>query len=119
MKLLNRYSKFIPYFYFLTVIIAWFTYYNKTNGLLAYPILLFAIPFLWQLIKPNKTLNFSLGLSFVCLSSYLIIGYLSNVSILEGFNWSVKAFHLKSTLFVFINFFMSLWIMKHSTTYKR
>jgi hypothetical protein len=113
MKLLNRYYKLVPYIYFLTIIFVLFTNYNQSKGLIAYPILLLTIPFLWQIIKPNKALNFILGVSVVCLSSYLILGYLTNINILEDFNWSVK-----SSLFVCANFLMALWIIKNSTVYK-
>ena len=78
MKIINNHTKFIPYLYFITITIYWFTIVNRSEGITAYPILLFGIPFLWQLIKPNKKLNFILGISFVCLSSYMILAYLSD-----------------------------------------
>ena len=78
MKTISKYSKFIPYLYFIAAIAYWFTDVNQNEGITAYPILLFAIPFVWQLIKPNKQLNFSLGIIFVCVSSYLILAYLSD-----------------------------------------
>ena len=118
MKVLNRYSKFIPYFYFLTVIISWFTYFNKNEGLIAYPILLCAIPFFWQIIKPNDTLNFFLGLTFVCISSYLILAYITNVLIAKEFGFVINGFILGSGLFVALNFLMALWILKNSTSYQ-
>jgi len=78
MKTLSKYSKFVPYLYFIAVVGYWFTDINKTQGITAFPILLFGIPFLWQIIKPNRKLNFTLGITFVCLSSYLILAYLSD-----------------------------------------
>ncbi len=114
MNTISKYTKYIPYLYFLSVIIYWFTDINKSEGISAYPILLFGIPFLWQLIKPNRKLNFSLGIIFVCLSSYMILAYLSNV--LNIVNWSESA---KRLLFyggalVVGNFVMSLWIIRNS-----
>ena len=114
MKAISKYTKFAPYFYFLTVIIYWFTDINKNEEISAYPILLFAIPFLWQLVKPNRKLNFSLGIIFVCLSSYLILAYLSDL--FNIFNWteSSKKFLFYGELLVVGNFVMSLWIVRNS-----
>ncbi|WP_369997905.1 hypothetical protein [Winogradskyella sp.] len=114
MNAISKYTKFIPYLYFISVIAYWFTHINRSEGISAYPILLFSIPFLWQLIKPSRKLNFSLGIVFVCLSSYLILAYLSNV--LNIVNWSESA---KRLLFyggalVVGNFVMSLWIIRNS-----
>ena len=114
MKTISRYTKFIPYFYFVSIILYWFTNINKSDGISAYPILLFAIPFLWQLIKPTQKLNFSLGIIFVCLSSYLILAYIFDL--LDIIHWSEAA---KKLLFyggvlVFSNFAMSLWIVRNS-----
>lgn len=114
MKLISRYSKFIPYFYFIAIIIFWFTDVNQNNGISAYPILLFGIPFLWQLVKPNKKLNFSLGIIFVCLSSYLILAYLSDLFNIITFSDSIKRFVIYGGIFVFTNFMMALWIIRNS-----
>jgi hypothetical protein len=114
MSTISKYTKFIPYFYFLSVIVYWFTTVNKSLGTSAYPILLFAIPFLWQLIKPNSKLNFSLGIVFVCLSSYIVLAYLSDI--LNIVNWSenAKAILFYGGIFVIGNFIMSLWIVRNS-----
>ena len=113
MKMINSYAKFIPYFYFIAVTAYWFTDINRSDGISAYPILLFGIPFLWQIIKPNKRLNFTLGITFVCLSSYLIIAYLSDVLHMSSFAIA-KGFILYGGLFVITNFVMSLWIIRNS-----
>lgn len=114
MKLISKYSKFVPYLYFIAVIIYLFTSVNKSEGLTAYPILLFGIPFLWQLIKPNKNLNFSLGITFVCISSYLILAYLSDVFNIVSISDTIKSFIVLGGLFVFTNFSMSLWMIRNS-----
>jgi len=111
---LNKITKTTPYLYFIVITAYWFTEINRTEGLSAYPILLFAIPFLWQIIKPNKTLNFSLGITFVCLSSYLIIGYLSKVVYFNPLIFSANNSAFFSLLFVITNFFMAMWIIKNS-----
>lgn len=112
MKMINKYANFVPYLYFIAVTAYWFTDINKSDGISAYPILLFGIPFLWQIIKPNKRLNFTLGITFACLSSYLIIAYLSDV-----FNMSsltiAKGFIFYGGLFVLTNFVMSIWIIRN------
>ena len=114
MTLLNRYTKYIPYLYFISIIIVWFTNVNRSEGLTAYPILIFGIPFLWQLIKPNRKLNFALGITFMCLTSYMILAYLSTalnfISILENSNNTI----IYSGLFVVLNFVMALWIIRNS-----
>ena len=114
MKLLNSYSKFIPYLYFIAVIVYWFTNINKTSGITAYPILLFGIPFIWQIIKPNRKLNFSLGITFVCLSSYLILMYLSHLLNLVDIPIYMKQFIVYGGLLVIANFIMALWIIRNS-----
>ncbi|WP_400077614.1 hypothetical protein [Winogradskyella sp. R77965] len=114
MQTISKYTKFVPYLYFLSVIAYWFTDIMKNEGSSAYLILLFGIPFLWQLIKPNRKLNFSLGIIFVCLSSYLILAYLSDVLNIIKWSESAKTFLFFSGLFVVGNFVMSLWIMRNS-----
>ena len=114
MTLFRSYTKLIPYLYFITVIAYWFTDINRENGISAYPILLFTIPFLWQLIKPNKKLNLTLGITFVCLSSYLILAYLFDLFNLTSFIDKTGKFIIYGGLFVFGNFIMALWIIRNS-----
>ena len=114
MQTISKYTKFIPYFYFLSVIVYWFTNINKSVGLSAYPILLFAIPFLWQLIKPSRKLNFSLGIVFVCLSSYLIFAYLFDLLNIIHWSESSRKLLFYGGLLVAGNFIMSLWMVRNS-----
>ena len=114
MALISNYSKFVPYLYFIAVIAYWFTDINRTEGLTAYPILLFSIPFLWQIIKPNKQLNFILGITFVCLSSYLILAYLFDIIQFTDLSFTSNHLMLIGGLFVITNFIMALWIIKNS-----
>lgn len=114
MKLISKYSKFIPYLYFLVVIAYWFTDINRNEGLTAYPILLLGIPFVWQLIKPSIQFNFSLGIVFVCLSSYLILAYLSNLLNIIDISSTTKSFVIYGGVFVFANFLMALWMIRNS-----
>lgn len=114
MQAIGKYSKFIPYLYFLAVIIYWFTDLNKSEGISAYPILLFGLPFLWQLIKPNERLNFSLGIIFVCLSSYMIVAYLSDVLNIVELTHRTKRYLILGGFFVFGNFVMALWMIRNS-----
>lgn len=113
MKRISKYSKFVPYLYFIAITLYWFTIINKREGVSAYPILLFAVPFLWQIIKPNKSLNFTLGITFVCLSSYMILGSITNVFQLVTFPFT-KPLLINSILFLLANFFMALWIIRNS-----
>ena len=114
MQTISKYSKFVPYLYFLAVIAYWFTNVNRSEGLTAYPILLFGIPFLWQLIKPNKKLNFTLGITFVCLSSYLILAYLSDMFNIVNVSDLTKQFMVYGGVFVVANFVMALWMIRNS-----
>ncbi|WP_431136475.1 hypothetical protein [Psychroserpens mesophilus] len=114
MKLISRYSKFIPYLYFIAVIAYWFTDVNRSSGVTAYPILLFSIPFIWQLIRPSKNLNFTLGITFVCISSYLILAYLSDLLNIVNLSFSIKQLMVYGGLFVAANFVMSLWMIRNS-----
>ena len=113
MKIINTYANQIPYLYFIAVIALWFTNINQNEGITAYPILLFGIPFLWQLIKPNKKLNSTLGITFVCLSSYLILGYVSNLLNVPSITVA-KGVIIYGGFIVTLNFFMSLWIIRNS-----
>jgi len=114
MKTLSKYSKFVPYFYFIAVVAYWFTDVNRSEGIAAFPILLFGIPFLWQIIRPNRTLNFTLGITFVCLSSYLILAYLSDFLHITSITNNAKDFIIYGGLFVLANFVMAMWIIKNS-----
>lgn len=114
MNALIKYAKFIPYLYFIAVVVFWFTDVNRNEGIMAYPILLLGIPFLWQLIKPNEKLNFSLGLVFVCLSSYMILVYISEILGFITINNGILSFLFYGGLIVLTNFFMALWIIKNS-----
>ncbi|ALJ04674.1 hypothetical protein APS56_05790 [Pseudalgibacter alginicilyticus] len=110
MKVINSNTKFIPYLYFLSIVAYWFTVVNRSEGITAYPILLFGIPFLWQLIKPNKKLNFILGISFVCLSSYMILAWLSNFFNIISFSNIGK----QVVIFAIVSFIMALWMIRNS-----
>lgn len=114
MKFINEYTKFVPYFYFMSIVAYWFTDINKSEGITAYPILLLGIPFLWQIIKPNKSLNFILGITFVCISSYLILAYFLNILNMFSLSMSIKGFVAYGGIFVFLNFIMALWIIRNS-----
>ena len=114
MNAISKYTKFIPYLYFLSVIIYLFTDLNQSSGLKAYPVLLFGIPFLWQLIRPNRQLNFSLGIVFVCLSSYLILAYLTDLFDIVNWSESSKKYLIYGGVLVLSNFIMSLWIVRNS-----
>src|SRR5690606_4914774 len=114
MKSLNHFSKFIPYFYFISVIVTWFTIVNKTEGFPAFFILLFAVPFLWQLVMPNAKLNFSLGITFVCISSYAIIAYLSDLMHIVHLSNPIKSLLFYGGIFIPTNFIMALWMIRNS-----
>ena len=114
MKYISQYTKFIPYFYFISIVVYWFTDINRTKGLTAYPILLLGIPFLWQIIKPNWQLNFILGITFVCVSSYLILAYLFNMLNMLSISPSIKVFMVYGGVFILLNFIMALWIIRNS-----
>lgn len=114
MQTISKFSKFIPYLYFIAVVIYWFTDVNRSEGLTAYPILLFGIPFVWQLIRPNEKINFSLGITFVCLSSYMILAYLVDVLNIISISYETKRFFVIGGFFVVTNFVMALWMIRNS-----
>ena len=113
MHTISKFTKFIPYFYFLSVIVYWFTIINRLQGISAYPILLFGIPFLWQLIKPSRKLNFTLGIVFACLSSYLILAYIFDLFNVINWTESVKKILFYGGILVAGNFVMSLWMVRN------
>lgn len=113
MKMINKYANLVPYLYFIGTSIYWFTLANSNGNILTYLILLLIVPFIWQLIKPNKELNFTLGISFVCLSSYAILINLFGAMNLSSLDYA-KGFIMFSGIFAISNFFMSLWIIRNS-----
>ena len=113
-KTVGKYSKYIPYLYYIAVVAYWFTQVNQSQGITAFPILLFGIPFAWQLIRPNPKLNFGLGITFVCLSSYMILAYLSDIFNIVTLSTSTKQFLMIGGLFAITNFIMALWIIRNS-----
>ena len=68
----------------------------------------------WQIIKPSKKLNFTLGITFVCISSYLILAFLSDILQIVSLSHPMKQLMVYGGLFVFGNFVMALWIIKNS-----
>ncbi|WP_298555140.1 hypothetical protein [uncultured Algibacter sp.] len=114
MSLISRFTKLIPHLYFIAVSAYWFTIVNQSEGITAYPILFFAIPFLWQIIRPNRKLNFTLGITFVCISSYLILAFLSDSLQIVSLSSPIKHLMMYGGLFVFASFIMALWIIKNS-----
>ncbi|WP_053972319.1 hypothetical protein [Mangrovimonas sp. ST2L15] len=114
MNLISKYAKFIPYLYYITVIAFWFTSINRAEGLIAYPILLAGVPFLWQLVKPNKKLNALLGITFACLSSYMIIAYVSDKIHVIHLSYGLKEYFFYGGFFVLTNFVMAVWMIKNA-----
>lgn len=114
MKRLNKNSRFLPYLYFIAVITYWFTEVNRTEGLTAFPILLFGLPFLWQLLRPSKKMNLALGITFMCLSSYMIIIFLSDAMNLTSITVKTKNFMIYGSIFTVSNLIMALWMIKNS-----
>ena len=111
MKSFIKYARIIPYLYFISVVIYWFIDINQNNGTTSYLILTLGLPFLWQLLRPNKSLNFSLGIIFICLSSYLLLAFLFDIIRMSSFNIKYLVY---GSLFVFGNFVMSMWIIRNS-----
>lgn len=109
-----KFSKYIPYLYYLAFVVFWFTGVNRTEGPMAYPILIFGIPFAWQLLKPNRKLNAILGITFVCLSSYMIIAYLSDSFNIVSISESTKKYLLFSGALSLANFAMAAWMLRNS-----
>lgn len=114
MNSLSNYTRIIPYLYFLSSIIYWFTAVNQKEGIIAYPILLCSIPFIWQVLRPNKTLNLSLGITFMCLSSYLILAYITDLVQITQLSQFAKLSISFIGPFVILNFIMALWIIRNS-----
>ncbi len=111
MKTLKKYSKFVPYFYFIAVIAYWFTDVNRSEGIAAFPILLFGIPFLWQIIKPGSKLNFTLGITLVCLSLYGISAYIVGFFHLTSMTNRTTDFVIYGGLLVILISGLKMWIV--------
>lgn len=114
MKAWNTYTKHIPYLYFISIIALWFTIVNRNNGLVAYPILLLAIPFLWQLIKPNRYLNFILGITFLSISSFVLFMFIFNQIQLISTPKIIYFLFFYGGIIIPGNFIMALWMIRNS-----
>lgn len=110
MKTLNNYSKYIPYFYFIAVVAYWFTDVNRTEGIAAFPILLFGIPFLWQVIKPRSKLNLTLGITLVCLSLYTLSAYILGSFHMTSLTNKTTDFVIYGGLLVILISAIKMWI---------
>ena len=100
MTRLAKYSKSIPHLYFIVVIAYWFINVNNQGNIIAYPILLIAIPFIWQIVYPKRHYNFLLGIIFMCLSSYMLLAYVSDAFNFISLTERTKQFLLLSGLLV-------------------
>jgi hypothetical protein len=114
MSIFSKTTTVLPYLYFISISAYWFTIVNRSEGITAYPILLFGIPFLWQIIKPSNGLNFTLGITFVCISSYLILALISDTLQIVSLSNPIKQLMMYGGLFVFASFIMALWIIRNS-----
>ncbi|MGV6829950.1 MAG: hypothetical protein ACWA5P_00120 [bacterium] len=113
MKQLKFYANRLPYFYFIALAIYWFSILLGTEVLSAILVLLMCIPFLWQLIKPNRELNFGLGVIFICISSYLIMGSLADLFNLPSVVIASRVI-IYGSFIAILNFAMSAWIVRNS-----
>ena len=68
-------------------------------------------------IEFNNTanFNFSLGIIFVCLSSYILFAYLSDLLQIINFSEKIRSLLFYGGTLVLSNMTMSLWIVKNST----
>lgn len=113
MKSIAKFAKHIPHWYFITAIIISFTYFNRLSGIWAYPILFLGIPFLWQIIRPSQRLNTILGFSLICISSYLILGYLLEALNIISIEY-LGDFLKYGIVLVFLGFVMASWIIRNT-----
>lgn len=113
MDSLKKISKFIPYFYFISLILYGFTHFNRTTGSAAYLILFLSFPFIWQLIRPTEKLNFLLGTTVVCLSSYVILAFLCNLFNIIALSESLK-YSVTASCICIASFVMALWMIRNS-----
>ena len=114
MKVFNAYEKYVPYFYFISITAYWFTVVNRSEGLTAYPILMFGIPFVWQLLRPSRKLNFLLGITFMCISVYLLFAFYTGFFFSMDWSYTLQNMMFLGGALIIGNFLMSLWIIKNS-----
>ena len=106
--------KYTPYLYFISVLAFWFTRINRDEGIVGFLLLIPILPFIWQLIKPSKQLNFALGISALCISSYLIIAFLVDALKLTSISPRTKETLFYGGLLVAANFLMAMWMIRNS-----
>jgi drug/metabolite transporter superfamily protein YnfA len=55
-----------------------------------------------------------LGITFVCISSYLILAFLSDMLQIISLSHAIKQLMMYGGVFVFSSFIMALWMIKNS-----
>jgi len=85
MKMISKYASIVPYFYFFIILLFWFTDMSQNIRLILYSIFLLTLPLIWNYIKLNKQLNLSLSITFLCLTSHLVLLYLFQFFPFESF----------------------------------
>ena len=113
-KTLSTYTKHIPYLYFISIIAFWFTIINRNDGLIAYPILLLIIPFLWQIMKPHHYLNFLLGVSFISITSFLMFFFIFNQLHILNEPRFLYFLLIYGGIIIPANFIMAFWMIRNS-----
>lgn len=113
MNSLKDFSKYLPHLYFIALAIYGFTYFNRISSLAAYALFILAVPFIWQLIKPSERLNLTLGITSVCLTSYVIVAFLFNLLNIIALSESLK-YSVTISCICIASFIMALWMIRNS-----
>lgn len=108
---IRSYSYAVPLIYF-TAIVLWMYASQLLNAHASEPlVLLFCLPFLFQLWFRNRMFSVVSGMLMLLWSAWMLLAYASEYAEIVSISWAVNAsFMLTGGGFVLVNFAMAIWL---------
>jgi len=110
---LSNLIPFLPYLYFISYPVILFFNQSNNDPSNSYLLLLPAIPFVIQLIRPFKYVDLLLGIITFTLSCYMVLAYLADLSKITSYNTRTISFIIGGLLFLAISFAMSVLLFRN------
>jgi TRAP-type uncharacterized transport system fused permease subunit len=104
---------FLPYLYFISYPVIMFLNQLNSDPSNSYLLLLPAIPFVIQLIRPFKYVDLLLGIITFALSCYMVLAYLADLFKITTYNTRALSFIIGGILFLAISFTMSILLFRN------
>jgi TRAP-type uncharacterized transport system fused permease subunit len=110
---LSNLVPFLPYLYFISYPVIMFLNQLNNDPSNSYLLLLPAIPFVIQLIRPFKYVDLLLGIITFALSCYMVLAYLADLFKITTYNTRALSFIIGGILFLAISFTMSVLLFRN------